>query len=88
MSIAAAVNYIFELYFWIVLVRVLLSWFPNVDWGSQPLKTLALVTDCLLNPFKKIVPTVGVLDFSPFVAVLFLEFVQFSVVRLLVLLGL
>lgn len=88
MSIAALVNNILNLYFWIIIVRIFLTWIPSIDWYSQPFKALAGISDFVLNPFRKIIPPMGGLDFSPIVALLFLQFVQFAIVRMLLILGL
>lgn len=88
MSIAVLVNDILNLYFWIIIVRIFLTWIPSINWYSQPFKTLALISDVVLNPFRKIIPPMGGLDFSPIIALLFLQFVQFAIVRMLLILGL
>ena len=36
MSIAALVNDIFNVYFWLIIVRIFLTWIPSIDWYSQP----------------------------------------------------
>ena len=88
MSIAELVNNIIGLYTWIVIVRIFLTWIPSVDWNAQPFKFLAIVSDVLLNPFRRVVPSVSGLDFSPVIALLFLQFLQYAVVRLLLIFGL
>lgn len=88
MSIAALVNDILNLYFWVIIVRIFLTWIPSIDWYSQPFRALAMVSDIVLNPFRKIIPPMGGLDFSPIIALLFLQFVQFAIVRMLLILGL
>lgn len=88
MSIAAIVNDIFNIYFWIIIVRIFLTWIPSIDWYNQPFKSLALASDIVLNPFRRIIPAMGGIDFSPIIALLFLQFLQFAVVRMLAILGL
>ena len=88
MHFAAVINDLFNIYFWIIIVRIFLTWIPSIDWYSQPFKFLALISDIVLEPFRRIIPPLGGLDFSPIVALLFLQFLQFAVVRMLVLLGL
>ncbi len=88
MSISVLVNSIFEFYFWFILVRIFLTWIPSIDWYSQPFRTVAIAADIVLNPFRRIIPPMGGLDFSPIVALLFLQFLQFCVVRMLLILGL
>ncbi len=88
MSIAAIVNDIFNIYFWLIIVRIFLTWIPSIDWYSQPFSTLALIADVVLTPFRRIIPPLGGLDFSPIIALFFLQFVQFAVVRMFLILGL
>ncbi|GDX73427.1 membrane protein [Cyanobium sp.] len=60
-----------------LLVRVLLSWFPNLDWGSNPiLSGLSSITDPYLNLFRGLIPPLGGIDLSAFVAFLALNLVQ------------
>jgi YggT family protein len=60
-----------------LLIRVLLSWFPNLDWGSNPiLSGLSSITDPYLNLFRGLIPPLGGIDLSAFVAFLALSLVQ------------
>lgn len=88
MNIARIVNDLFNLYFWVIIVRIFLTWIPSINWYAQPAKSLAAVSDVVLEPFRRIIPSMGGIDFSPIIALLFLQFVQFAVVRILVILGL
>lgn len=87
MSITAIVNDIFNIYFWVIIVRIFLTWIPSINWYSQPYRFLALISDIVLNPFRRIIPAMGGIDFSPIVALLFLQILQFAVVRMLYILG-
>ena len=53
-----------EIYSLILLVRVLLSWFPNLDWGNPLLATVSSITDPYLNAFRGLIPPLGGLDLS------------------------
>ena len=88
MSLSNTVNNLFFFYFVLIILRVLLSWFPNIDWYSQPYKTLSLLTDCFLNMFRKIIPPIGMIDISPVVAIIVLQLMQQIIVRGLVAAGL
>ncbi|WP_218082417.1 YggT family protein [Anthocerotibacter panamensis] len=66
-------------YSYIIIGRVLLSWFPNIDWFSQPWATLSQLTDPYLNLFRRFIPPIGGLDISPIVALLLLQFVSGAV---------
>ncbi len=61
-------------YFYLLLIRVLLTWFPNIDWYSQPFAVLGQLTDPYLNLFRSIIPPLGGIDFSPMLAILLLQF--------------
>jgi YggT family protein len=66
-----------EIYSLILLVRVLLSWFPNLDWGSNPvLATVSSITDPYLNAFRGLIPPIGGLDLSAILAFLALQLGQ------------
>ncbi len=63
-----AINFLFTLYFWMILVRVMSSWFPQLQ-GSAPLRFVALYTDPYLGLFQRWIPPIGgVLDISPVIA--------------------
>lgn len=80
-----AINNLFEIYFWIILVRCLLSFVPTIDWYKQPFTFIKDSTDIYLNLFRKIIPPVNGLDFSPIVAIIVLQIIQYAVVYLLLL---
>lgn len=65
-----------SIYSGILVVRVLLSWFPNLDWGNPVLSTLTSITDPYLNVFRGLIPPLGGLDLSAIVAFLALSFLQ------------
>ncbi len=67
------VNNFFQIFFWLILVRCLLSFVPSIDWYKQPFTAVKDVTDLYLNLFRKIVPPIGGLDFSPIIAVIALQ---------------
>ena len=65
-----------EIYSLILLVRVLLSWFPNLDWGNPLLATLSSITDPYLYAFRGLIPPLGGLDLSAILAFLALSLSQ------------
>ena len=58
-----------------IFVRVILSYFPGMAYG-QAGHYLALATDWLLIPIGRVVPPLGGIDFSPFIAILLLYALQ------------
>lgn len=88
MNLAYVVNTLFTFFYIFILLRVFLTWLPNLDWNSQPLKGLALLTDWYLNIFRKFIPPVGGLDFSPVVAIFLLPVFQMLISYIISILGL
>ena len=65
-----------SIYTLVLLVRVLLSWFPNLDWGNPVLSTVSSITDPYLNAFRGLIPPLGGLDLSAIVAFIVLQLAQ------------
>jgi len=65
-----------SIYTLVLLVRVLLSWFPNLDWGNPVLSTVSSITDPYLNAFRGLIPPLGGLDLSAIVAFIALQLLQ------------
>ncbi|MCF2972100.1 YggT family protein [Synechococcus sp. Nb3U1] len=58
----------------LLIVRILLSWFPQLNWSNPILSVLSQLTDPYLNLFRGIIPPIGGLDFSPWLAFILLSF--------------
>jgi YggT family protein len=65
-----------SIYTLVLLVRVLLSWFPNLDWSNPILTTVSSITDPYLNAFRGLIPPLGGLDLSAILAFLSLRLLQ------------
>ena len=57
----------------LILIRVLLSWFP-VDASNPLVRMLFDLTEPVLAPFRRVLPRIGMLDLSPLAAMLVLQF--------------
>ncbi|MDJ0736332.1 MAG: YggT family protein [Nostocaceae cyanobacterium] len=64
-----------QIYTTLLIIRILLSWFPNIDWYNQPFAALSQITDPYLNLFRSIIPPLGGIDFSPILAFIVLRVV-------------
>lgn len=73
--LAQAFSTFLQIYTVLLIIRILLSWFPNVDWMSPPFSVVSQLTDPYLNIFRSIIPPLGGIDFSPILAFLLLQFV-------------
>jgi YggT family protein len=62
--------WIFEL---ILLARVILSWFPNVDRSNPLIQFLYAVTEPVLRPIREMMPPTGMMDLSPLIVFLIIQ---------------
>lgn len=71
-----------QIYSALLIIRVLLTWFPNISWYNQPFSALSQITDPYLNLFRSIIPPLGGMDFSPMLAIILLQVVGGGLVSL------
>ena len=85
--LAQIINVVFEVVWWAILIRVLLSWLPmagiRIDPYNPIIRALFAITDPILEPLRRYT-TVGMIDLSPIVALIGLRFIQTLLVSLLV----
>ncbi|OIK14016.1 hypothetical protein BIV60_12955 [Bacillus sp. MUM 116] len=55
------------IYRWILIIYILMSWFPNMS-SSQIGSFLARICEPFLEPFRRIIPPIGMMDISPLAA--------------------
>ena len=65
-----------QIYSLVLIVRVLLSWFPNLDWGNPVLSSVSAITDPYLKAFRGLIPPLGGIDLSAILAFLALNLLQ------------
>ncbi|BCL35450.1 YggT family protein [Nostoc sp. MS1] len=65
-----------NIYSTLLIIRVLLTWFPQINWYNQPFAALSQITDPYLNLFRSIIPPLGGMDFSPILAFVALSLVS------------
>lgn len=71
-----AVNGIFNMFYVLIILRIFMSWIPSIDWEQQPIKFVREITDAYLDVFRRFVPPLGGLDFSPIIAIIVLQILQ------------
>jgi YggT family protein len=74
--IATSLAQFLQIYIVLLIIRILLTWFPTVEWGTAPFSWLSQITDPYLNLFRSIIPPLGGMDFSPMLAILLLQVVS------------
>ncbi|MEG4229695.1 YggT family protein [Microcoleus sp. N9_B2] len=72
--LATTLSTFLQIYVVLMIFRVLLSWFPNINWYDPPFSILSQLTDPYLNLFRSIIPPLGGIDFSPLIAFFVLQF--------------
>ncbi len=70
-----------QIYSILLIIRVLLTWFPNVDWSNPLLSTLSQLTDPYLNLFRSIIPPIGGLDLSAILAFIALNLITSAIAK-------
>lgn len=66
---------LFDVLFWAIFARILISW---VDSGQrwQITRILNEVTEPILAPVRKILPSTGMFDLSPMIVLLLLQVIK------------
>lgn len=78
-----AIYNLFYFYEILIIVRIFMTWIPRINWEAQPTKTVRIMTDVWLDLFRRFIPPVGGLDFSPIVAIIVLQVLQTLIVSVL-----
>ena len=81
-EIAGVISTTLSLYSTLLIIRVLLTWFPGIDWSNGILSALSSITDPYLNIFRGIIPPIGGFDISSILAFIILNIVQTQVYKL------
>lgn len=71
-TIAHVIATLIQIEVFLIIIRVLLTWFPGIDPWHPVVRFLRAVVDPVLLPFRRILPTFGGIDFSPILAVIVL----------------
>lgn len=69
MSISYVVSLLAELLILAIIIRALLSWLSGVAALLPIALFFNIITDPLIKPIRRILPSIGGIDFSPLVAV-------------------
>ncbi|MDQ0217159.1 YggT family protein [Peribacillus cavernae] len=62
-----------QVYSTVLIIYLLMSWFPNARETTIG-RFLSRICEPYLEPFRRIIPPFGMIDFSPIVALLVLQF--------------
>lgn len=83
MSIVLLLVRLIDFYELLIIVYVIMSWFrPSSGLLWDLYRTLGTITEPWLGIFRRIVPLMGMIDFSPLVAIIALQLIQRLLVTL------
>jgi YggT family protein len=72
-SLLSFLTMLIEIYSYALIVYILMSWFPNAR-ETKIGQLLAAICEPYLEPFRRIIPPIGMIDISPIVALFVLNF--------------
>jgi len=81
-SIALFVSLVFNILYFILIIRIIVSW-VGADPYNEIVRVIYKITDPILAPFRALPLRIGAMDFTPIVAFLVLSVVKNLVVNLL-----
>lgn len=82
-SLASIINIALDLYFWVIFIRAIMSWF-NPNPYNPFVRTIYRLVDPVTYKISKIIPTrIGMVDISPFILMLIIIFLQRFLVKTL-----
>lgn len=76
---------LFRIYSIILVVYVLMSWIPYgaSKWVEDIRAVLASVSEPYLGLFRRIIPPLGMIDFSPVIAIIVLQLIERLILAIL-----
>lgn len=84
--LAAVIDVVFQILWYAILIRVLMSWLPmagiRIDPDNALVRMLYQITDPLLDPIRKYT-TVGMVDLSPIVVLIGLDLIRAGLISLI-----
>jgi YggT family protein len=81
MGITRILEIVLNLYMWVIVIRALISW-VSPDPYNPIVQILLRMTEPVLRPIRKLVPPYRIgIDFSPFIAILIIIFLQYALIK-------
>jgi YggT family protein len=76
-------NLLFEALSLAIIARALLSWLPMDRYNNPLVRILDQITEPILAPLRRVVPSIGMMDITPIVALILLQVLQALLYNLL-----
>jgi YggT family protein len=75
MEVGAFIGKIIGLYEIVLIIRIVLTWIPHNP-HSQAITLLYKITEPVLEPVRRVIPSIGGIDISPIVVFIGLGFIK------------
>ncbi len=72
---------VITLFTWAIVARVILSWFSSSSSYNPVSEFLTRITEPVLAPLRRYVPRMGMLDLTPFIAIVLLLYIVRPLLR-------
>lgn len=76
----------FEIYYYMIIVYILMSWVPQIQQTSFG-QLLGKLVEPYLDIFRRFIPPLGIIDISPIIALFALHFAQIGLMSIIFKLG-
>lgn len=76
------INTAFTVLIWLIIGRCILSFVSHNPYHPI-IKFVYDITEPIMSPFRRLLPSAGVIDFSPILAIMAVTLVQYLVMQLL-----
>jgi YggT family protein len=73
---------VLAVYSFMIVARIVLSW--GMTYGNRVMRFLFRVTEPILGPFRRLIPTLGMFDISPIIVLLILQLFQRAIAGTLI----
>ncbi|MBM7654366.1 YggT family protein [Neobacillus cucumis] len=68
-------QYVFDAYYWLILISIFGSWFPQFH-SSKIGNWISKLVEPYLGFFRRFIPPVGPIDFSPIIAIFVFRYIS------------
>jgi YggT family protein len=68
--------YYIRCYYFLLILRIVITWLPNVSYYDDPFYTLVRVTDPWLTAFRRVVPPIFGLDLSVLISFVIIQVIM------------
>ncbi len=76
MSVASLIDLVGYFFWFIIMARVILTWFPQVSRDNPLVQVIYAASEPILAPIQRFMPRGGMFDFAPMIAIFLIYIIQ------------